>query len=257
LLTVAPVSWIARPRPAGGAVLRLFCFPYAGGTSVAYRGWSARLPPSIDVCPVQLPGRGARFRERAFDRLPDLLAAAMEGLRPHPDRPFAFFGHSMGALVAFELARDLRRRGGPMPIALFVSAHEAPHRPSPLPPVTHLSDDELVAEMRRRYDGIPEEVLAEPELLELLLPILRADVSVLESYEHVREAPLPCAVSCFSGSDDRHLTDDDLDGWREHTSEPFRLRVLPGGHFFINEEQSGEKVLAAIAEDLRPWLARA
>src|SRR6185295_8002740 len=102
-----------------------------------------------------------------------------------------------------------------------------------------------------------EEVLAEPELLQLLLPVLRADVSVLESHEHVAEDPLPCAVSCFSGTGDPHLTHDDLDGWREHTQAPFRLRVLPGGHFFINEEQSGEKVLAAIAEDLRPWLARA
>jgi medium-chain acyl-[acyl-carrier-protein] hydrolase len=160
----------------------------------------------------------------------------------------------MGALVAYELVRELRRRGAPLPVLLIVSAHEAPHRPPPLPPMSHLPDAELVDEVGRRYGGIPDEVRAEPELMEMLLPVLRADMVLLESHSHVPEPPLPCALTCLSGEGDRHLSREDLEGWREHTRGPFRVRVFPGEHFFI--DQSRPAVLASILEDLGPWLLR-
>jgi surfactin synthase thioesterase subunit len=253
MLDQAASSWLLRSRPKDGARLRLFCFPYAGGAAVAYRGWSDRLPGGVEVCPVQLPGRGNRFREPAFERIDALVRAAADGLAPHLDRPFAFFGHSMGALVAFELARELRRRGQALPFGLLVSAHEAPHRPAPLPPITHLGDAEFVDEVRRRYGGIPDEVLAEPELLEIMLPVLRSDITALEGHRHSPEPPLGCPLSCFAGVSDPHLGLEDLEGWREHTGAAFRLRRLPGGHFFLNPEESQEALLSALAEDLAAW----
>jgi medium-chain acyl-[acyl-carrier-protein] hydrolase len=244
-----PGRWVSLSRNAGEARLRLFCFPYAGGAATAYREWAGRVPRTIEVCPVHLPGRGPPFR-----RLADLVPAALEGLRSHLDRPFAFFGHSMGALVVFELARELRRRGAPLPVRLVVSAHEAPHRPPPLPPVSHLPDAELIAEVRRRFDGIPDAVMSEPELLALLVPVLRADIAMLESYVYAPEDPLPCPVTCLAGEDDRHLVREDLLAWAEQTRGSFRFRLLPGGHFFI--DGSRDAVLASIVEDLSPWLGR-
>lgn len=245
--------WVQRPPESrDGSGLRLFCFPYAGGSPAIFRTWPGRLSGEIDVCPVQLPGRGSRFRETPFQRLNDLIPAVADGLEPLLDRPYAFFGHSMGALVAFELARELRRRGRPGPVALLLSAHEAPHRPSPLPPFGHLPDTEFIDEMGRRYKGIPDEVLEEPELLELLMPVLRADINVLESYSYHPQSPLDCTLSCFGGSDDPHLTLEDLEAWRDHSRGEHHLRVLNGNHFFLETAQSD--LLRAISEDLQPWL---
>lgn len=252
---VAPVSsaggWLFRARTPAGVRLRLFCFPYAGGAASVYRSWAEAFPPEVDVCPIQLPGRGSRFREAPFQRVSDLVKAAAEALRPHLDLPFALFGHSMGALVAFELARELRRRGWPAPVLLAVSGHEAPQRPDPDPPLGHLPDAEFLEEVRARYDGIPAEVLAEEELLQLLLPVLRADILVLETYAYDEEPPLECAVSCFGGAEDRHACSEDLEAWCDQTRGPFRLRTFPGGHFFL--ESAREALLGALREDLRPW----
>lgn len=246
-------AWIQSiARPPRPARLRLFCFPYAGGSPAIFRQWAAGLPPDVEVCPIQLPGRGSRFGERPFERLESLVTAAASALEPLLDRPFAFFGHSMGALVAFELARELRRRQGRSPVLLLLSAHEAPHRPPPLPPFSHLPDDDFLVEVRDRYEGIPDEVLEEPELIALLLPVLRADIKALESHVVTPDTPLDCAVSCFGGSEDR-LTREDLEAWREHTSGSFRLRMQEGSHFFLENGRSA--LLQAISEDLRPWLS--
>jgi medium-chain acyl-[acyl-carrier-protein] hydrolase len=171
------------------------------------------------------------------------------------DLPFAFFGHSMGALVAFELARELRRRSWRGPVLLAVSGHHAPHRPDPDPPVAHLPDAEFLEQMRVRYDGIPAEILAEEELLKLILPVLRADVLVLETHPYVEEPPLDCALSCFGGEQDRHTARDDLEAWREQARGPFTLHTFPGGHFFI--ESAREAVLRALSDDLLPAIAAA
>jgi medium-chain acyl-[acyl-carrier-protein] hydrolase len=179
------------------------------------------------------------------------VPAVAEALHAYLDVPFAFFGHSMGALVAFELARELRRRAWPGPMRLAVSGHQAPHRPDPDPPVAHLPDAEFIEEMRTRYDGIPDEVLAEQELLKLVLPALRADVLVIESYVYASEPPLDCPLSCFGGEEDRQVRREDFEAWREQTRGPFRLRTFPGGHFFVDSARGA--VLQALREDLLPW----
>lgn len=245
--------WVLASRSDARSRLRLLCFPYAGGAASAYRLWSAAFPPEVEVCPIQLPGRGSRFRETPYRRAMDLVPAAADGLRPLMDRPFALFGHSMGALVAFEFARELRRRSWPAPVLLAVSGRQAPPRPAPDPPFGHLPDAEFIQEVRGRYDGIPAEVLAEEELLQLVLPSLRADILVLETYSHVPEAPLDCPISCFGGEEDRHVTREGLEGWSEHTRAGCTVRIFPGRHFFIDSAR--EAVLRSLREDLAPWIA--
>ena len=245
--------WILRPRRQLPGGLRLFCLPYAGGAASAYRCWADGLPPEVEVCALQLPGRGSRIREAPFRRVEDLVPAIAEGLGPLLDLPFALFGHSMGAVVAFELARELRRRGSPAPVLLAVSGHQAPRRPDVEPPFSHLPDPAFLEEVRKRYDGIPPEVLAEEELLQLLLPVLRADIQVLENYSYAGEPPLDCPLSCFGGEDDRHVSLADLEAWRDETSGRLRVRTFPGGHFFLESARS--EVLRALGEDLTPWSA--
>ncbi len=244
--------WVLRSRRPLPGRLRLFCLPYAGGAASAYRTWEDGLPADVEVSPVQLPGRGARFREPSCRHLGDLVPALADGVAPLLDRPFALFGHSMGAVVAFELVRELRRRGAPAPVLLAVSGRQAPRRPEPEPPFSHLPDAEFLEELRRRYDGIPPEVLAERELLQLLLPTLRADVEALEGYVYAVDAPLACPISCFGGEDDR-VTVADLEAWCDETSAPVNVRRFRGGHFFV-ETARGE-VLGALAQDLAPWSA--
>jgi len=243
--------WILRLRPRNDARLRLFCFPYAGGAPASFRSWVDALPPEVDLCPVQLPGRGSRFGEPLIRKIADLIPAAADALHRHLDVPFALFGHSLGALIAFEFARELRRRGWPQPVLLGVSGHEAPQCPDPEPPMAHLPDAEFLHEIRTRYDGIPAEVLAEEELLRLLLPVLRADVEILESHVYTLEPPLDCAIACFGGDQDRRVSREDLEAWREQTRGSFTLRVFAGGHFFIDSARAA--VLPALVESLRPW----
>ena len=250
-----PSAWILSARPRPLARRRLFCLPYAGGAASVYRSWAEMLPADVEVCPVQLPGRGSRFREAPFRKVADLIPALAEGLLPLMDLPFALFGHSMGAVVAFELARELRRRGATAPVLLALSGHQAPQRPDSEPPFSHLPDAEFLEEVQRRYDGIPPEVLAEEELLQLLLPVLRADIQVLETYAYAKEPPLDCPISCFGGEGDRHVSLADLEAWRDETCGPLRVRTFPGGHFFV--ESARADVLHALSRDLAPWSSSA
>lgn len=244
----SPNPWILRPQKRPGARVRLFCFPYAGGAAAVYHSWPQALSTDVEVCAIQLPGRGARFRDAPHTRLANLVRASADALGPSLDMPFALFGHSMGALVVFELARELRRRGAPAPVRLLVSGHEAPHRPDPDPPIGHLDDAAFVAEVCRRYDGIPREVLDQPDLMDLVLPVLRADFSVIENYAYAPEEPLDCPISCFGGTEDVRVSRADLEAWQEQTRASFRLRVIPGGHFFLDSARG--LVLEAVAHDL-------
>jgi surfactin synthase thioesterase subunit len=179
----------------------------------------------------------------------ELVPSLADGLQPLLDRPFAFFGHSMGALVAFELARELRRRAAPAPFLLGVSGYRAPHRPDPHPPFSHLPDPEFLQEVCARYDGIPPEVLAEKELLELMLPVLRTDILALEGYVYSADRPLDCPVSSFGGEDDPSVSREDLGAWRDQTQATFSVRTFPGRHFFIDSARGA--VLQAVRDDLR------
>jgi medium-chain acyl-[acyl-carrier-protein] hydrolase len=228
-------AWIEQTAGAADPALRLFCFPYAGGSSLIFLKWPRLLPATVDVCPVQLPGRGRRIREEPFRRLGPLVDALMEALLPYFDLPFAFFGHSMGALISYELARRLRERDRRGPAAIFVSGRRPPHLPLS-EPTHHLPDVEFIEDLRR-LNGTPEEVLASPEATELLLPMLRADFAVCQTYEYRERSPITCPIVSFGGLQDTDAVREELREWRRHTTGQFHLHLLPGDHFFINSQQ--------------------
>ena len=241
-------AWVFRLRRPAPPKLRLFCFPYAGGSAAVYRAWTSALPPQVEMCAVRLPGREARLAEPPFTRAEVLVPAVAEGLAPLLDLPYALLGHSMGAVAAFELARHLRCRGGRLPVRLFLSGARAPERPNPDPPLGHLSDQEFLTEVRRRYDAIPGAVLENPELVQLLLPSLRADFAVFESYVYQDLPPLDFPISAFGGLDDPRVSGEDVAAWGRHTASAFSVRMFPGDHFFIHSAEAA--VQRAVLEDL-------
>ncbi|MCA1566165.1 MAG: thioesterase II family protein [Acidobacteria bacterium] len=219
--------------------MRLFCFPYAGGNITLFHSWSRQLPASVEVCAAQLPGRGNRLREAPFTSLQPLVESLGQAISPLLQKPFAFFGHSMGALIAFELARYLRREKGVSPRHLFVSGRRAPQSPQRESPIYNLPQQEFIEELRR-LEGTPAEVLDHPELMELMTPLLRADFTVVDTYEYVPELPLECGITAYGGLQDHEVSLESLEAWRELTRGRFILRMLPGGHFFV---QSGQELL--------------
>lgn len=229
-------SWLTCLRPKPQAKLRLFCFHYAGGGALSFRSWSNSLPPTVEVCAIELPGRGSRLMERPFTRLEPLIQELTPVLLPYLNKPFAFFGHSMGALVSFELARILRKEYGLSPVHLFVSGRRAPQVPDPDPPIHTLPEREFLDELRR-YNGTPESVLENAELMQLFLPTLRADFAVLETYVYTPEPLLDCPITAFGGLEDWKASCDDLEAWREQTNAEFSLQMFPGDHFFIHSAQ--------------------
>lgn len=240
------VPW-GRPYPARhpAPALRLFCFPYAGAGASVFRDW--RLPghPAGELWAVQPPGRENRREEPALRRMPVLLRACADGLAPLLSGvPYAFFGHSMGALVAFELTRLLRRRGLPPPVHLFLSGHRAPHRPPKRGPVSTLPDDEFFARLLEMA-GASRTAVLDPELLVLLAPMIRADLELCETYRYQPEPPLTVPVTCFAAVDDSEVDVPDVAAWQEYTTAAFRLRTFSGGHTFLRD-QAGE-VCAEIA----------
>lgn len=242
-------AWIAPRRPKPAARIRLVCLPYAGGGASVFRTWQDGLPPEIDVCAVQLPGRENRLKEAPFSDLPTLVPVLADALQPDLDGPYALFGHSLGAFVAFELARTLAARGHHDPVHIFLSGQRAPQRPNPLPPVFELDDAEFLAELGRRYDAVPKAVLASPELMKMVLPLLRADFTMNDTYTWTGGQPLTSPITCFGATDDPESAEADLKGWAEHTRGAFSLRMFDGGHFFI--QQARDAVLGAISTALR------
>jgi len=243
-------SWITCRKPIPKARLRVFCFPYAGSGVSIFRAWSDSLPAEVEVCPVQLPGRGTRLMEPPFTRLSPLIQALAQALFPLLDKPFAFFGHSLGALVSFELARQLRRQYAVQPVRLFISADRAPQIPNRDPPIHNLPEGEFLVELRR-LNGTPREVLEDEELRQIMLPLLRADFAVYETYGYSTEPPLNCPISAFGGLQDHRVSRGDLEAWREQTSVSFSLRMFPGDHFFLNTTQP--PLLGALSQELRGY----
>lgn len=231
--TTRGTPWIVCPRPNPHARLRLFCFPYAGGGATAFRGWPEHMPPETEVCAVQLPGRETRIKEEPVAQLPSLLRVLAPALLPHLDRPFAFFGHSLGALVGFELSRRLRREYAVEPLHLFLSGRGAAQLPDQRPKLHALPEPQFREELRS-LGGTPEGVLEHPELLRLVIPILRADFAICENYQYTAEPPLDCSISAFGGLRDRDVSVEMLDAWRQQTNASFTLRMFPGDHFYIH-----------------------
>ena len=252
--TSSDAAWFTITTPKQQADMRLFCFPYAGGNITLFHNWSRQLPGSVEVCAAQLPGRGNRMRETPFTSLRPLVESLGEAIGPLLQKPFAFFGHSMGALIAFELTRYLRREKGLSPRHLFVSGRRAPHVPKRESPIHDLPQPEFIEELRR-LDGTPSEVLEHPELMELMIPLLRADFAMVDTYEYVPEPPLECGITAYGGLQDHEVDRESLEAWRDCTQGRFILRMLPGGHFFPRSDQ--EMLLRLLNTELHQIVMRA
>ncbi|MCW6050908.1 thioesterase II family protein [Lyngbya sp. CCAP 1446/10] len=230
-------SWITYPKPNPEAKLRLFCFHYAGGGALSFRAFPGNLPPDVEVCPIELPGRGFRLLETPFTEIEPVIEALCLKILSSLTKPFAFFGHSMGALVSFELARLLRQEYNQSPLHLFVSAHRAPQVPDRDPPIHALPEAEFLRQLCR-YNGTPKAVLENAELMELLLPTLRADFAVVENYAYSQEPPLDCPIAAFGGLQDWKVGAEELEAWRKQTNSAFSLEMFPGDHFFLHSDQT-------------------
>jgi surfactin synthase thioesterase subunit len=195
------------------------------------------LAPAVAVLPVQLPGRGTRLAESPRTRVLDLARELAGALTLGPGDRYALFGYSLGALIAFELARELRRRGAPAPDHLFACARRAPCLPEQDGRAHDLPDAAFVEEVGRRYEAIPAEVAGEPELMRLLLPALRADFEMLETYEYSEGEPLDCPITAIAGIDDPRATAYEIEGWERETRVGFSIRRFPGGHFFFRDRE--------------------
>jgi len=239
--------WIAFRRTPPRATVRLFCLPYAGAGASVFRPWANLLPPEIELCAVQLPGREDRLRDPLFTSMEPLVEALVVQLGGELDRPFALFGHSMGAIIAYELACVLRRTGLPDPVHLFVSGRRGPQIPYRHEPMHDLAEAEFVEKLRR-LNGTPEEVLRHPELLAHIIPTLRGDFAVCETYEYRREPALSCPVSVFGGLRDPEVSREDLETWSAMSTGPFRLELFPGDHFFVHACRTS--LLATLTADL-------
>ena len=230
-------SWIICPKPNPNAQLRLFCFHHAGGGTFSFRNWAQELSPIVEVYLIQLPGRERRLREPAFTRIEPLIEELKPAIIPHLNQPFAFFGYSMGSLIAFELTRRLRRDYQLYPQHLFESAYRAPQLPKTKPPIYDLPDAEFVEELRN-LNGTPEEILVNDEIMKLLISTLRGDFAVIETYNYYDEPPLNCPITAFGGLEDTKANREDLAAWSSQTNNHFNLHMLPGNHFFINSARS-------------------
>ncbi len=242
-------GWLTRPKPNPKARLRLYCFPYAGGAPQIFSSWVSLLPSEVEVLAICMPGRGRRFAEPAFTDMEPVMQA-LAPLLPL-DKPFAFFGHSMGALIGFELARRIRDRSGREPQHLFVSACFAPHESDPRP-IHHLAEPDFVRELTE-LNGMPREVLENRELIQLVMPMIRADFTLTETYAFGESSPLTCPLTAIGGTDDSFATQSNLEAWRRHTSGSFELRMFRGDHFYLHSAQ--QQLLSYIGSQLRRVLA--
>lgn len=241
-------SWVAFQSLQSAARQRLFCFPHAGGGATAYRAWLKALPDAVQVCPVQLPGREQRLRETPINTMEALLGPLLAGLQPWLDRPFSFFGHSMGAVIAYELSHQLRRQGLPMPTQLLVSGRRAPHCSARDEQTFDLPDDEFLAKLAA-LNGSPREVLENTELMALMLPMLRADFQLIETYRWNPSTPsLDCPITALGGDNDPKASLEELRAWAELTRGPFQLQCFAGGHFYLQEQL--EAVIRQVCESL-------
>ncbi len=240
--------WFPTRKPVPDARLRLFCFPYAGGGVTLFHGWNTALPPGVEVCPVQLPGRERRMMETPFRQMPALLDALEPVMAPLLDKPFAFFGYSMGTRIALGLTQRWHARGAPLPVGLVVAAGSAPH--ARIRDNFDALDDAQFVQMLRRYEGTPAEVFNHRELLELVLPLLRADFALADTL--LPATPVPCPITAWGGLEDPHVPLKALERWRELTTAEFRLQHFPGKHFFMRTEK--DRLLASLREQLVHWL---
>jgi medium-chain acyl-[acyl-carrier-protein] hydrolase len=246
-----PPQFVRVPSSAA-CRLRLFVFPHSGGGAYPFRTLSTALPSWVELSILQLPGREALFGAPMYQAMTPLVEAIVPLVVPQTDVPYAFFGHSLGSHVAFELARGLRARNAPSPRGFIVSATRAPHLRSRRLPLHDLPTPRLIDEIRR-YGGTPEAVLQNQELMDIFLPPLRADLTVFETYSHVPGAPFEFPLTAFGGRTDHRTDLDELEAWREHTTGSFSVKVFEGGHFYLLE-QSRAAFLTSLRETVETFV---
>ena len=242
-------AWITCPVPNPAARLRLFCLPFAGGGATIFRTWARALPPTIEVCPVQLPGRENRLGESPYTDILPLAQTLARQIRLYSQKPFAIYGHSMGALLAFELTRILQRQNAPLPLTLFLAAHRAAHLSPRRAPLYALPDEELIQALRR-LGGLQDEVIEDRELLDILLPTLRADLTLCDRYGFSSDTPLNCPFQLYAGRDDTEVPPEDMHSWSEHSTQSSSLHIYSGGHFFLRSDSDAlmQEIAGALAQ---------
>lgn len=240
--------WFLRPRPRRRAAVRLICAPYAGGGAAAFHGWAEALGSAVEVWVLRLPGRDARMREAPRRDLHGLVRDAVTACGPHLTEPFALFGHSLGASIAFEMAHQLRDRFGVHADHLFVSSRVAPHLAVGYGRLHELPDDSFLDAIDQRFQAIPPLIRDDPDLRRLYLPTLRADTEMLETYEHEPSEPLTCPITALGGVADPEVHPDDLAAWGRHGQGDFAVVTFPGGHFYLQEQRPA--LLARVAQEM-------
>ena len=219
-----------RPRPA--AAFRLFCFPHAGGTPIAFFPWADLCGENIECVSLQYRGRAQRLKETPLTSVDDFVREISLDLGALCDKPFAFYGHSFGGIVAFELARHLQRSGHAGPLHLYVGATRPPHLGSPFPSIHGLAEDEFIANIQSRYGGIPSVILEDPAVMKMFVPAMRGDFTAYESYRYKPGPPLEIPITAFGGAEDTAVKAACLHEWELHTEAGFDINILPGDHFF-------------------------
>ena len=249
-----PNPWFVCPRANPRAEMRLFFFPYAGGGPPAFSKWAGELPDYMEGMIAHYPGRGSRYQEPPLKHFSTLVENLFQAIQTRLDKPFAFFGHSLGGLVAFELARHLRSQNLSCPQILFISACGAPHIPDPHPPIHKLPDAEFLATLQA-LNGIPFGLQDNPEIMELLLLMLRADFEAVENYRYdPAGSPLDIPITAYGGLGDPRVDRGRLEGWASLTNANYKLQYFPGDHFFINTARKA--VIASIAAELESFYAK-
>jgi len=237
--------WFVSTCHQPNADIRLVCFPFAGGGGSVFSSWKERFD-GVDVKSLQLPGRESRFRDKPIDDFELLMCQLVTAIEEKLDKPFVFFGHSLGGLLAFELARHLQERSLPQPEHLIISGKQAIGAQPRRKPIFNLPDDQFITELEK-YAGTPKEILESKELIQLLLPMLRADVTLFDCYARRDiKTKLSCPVSVFGADSDPFVAVEDLSGWRAETDGEFNQRIFSGGHFFINDKS--EEVINTVRQ---------
>jgi len=244
VILVAPKSkWISVLNKPTLIKTRLICFPYAGGSAQSFKDWASHLPAHTQLCAIQLPGRSSRFTEPLFTSIQSIVEALRHEIKPFLDKPFFFFGHSMGAAISFELTRVLQKEGF-QPRRLFPSGRNAPHRPNEREQIHQLPEAQFRDKLRE-MNGTPPEILAHQELMDLMAPIVRADFTVSESYSFQPGDKLKCPMTAFGGTKDPDVPADSIEAWTEHTTGESSWHMFPGDHFFLNSHRDAllEKIV--------------
>lgn len=243
------ISWFNCLKPRRSPSLRLFCFPYAGGGGLVYKEWYKKLPSNIEMHIAQLPGREQRFSEELPGSVEEIIRYLKRDIQPYINEPFVLFGHSMGALISYELARTLMEEQDKAPVRLFVSGKSAPHLKNIDTPTYNLSKEQFIKKIKS-FNGTPKEIIEDEEIMNVFEPKLRRDFEVCDTYKFTNTSHLTCPITVFGGTDDHVVPKTHLEAWREltHTKEPCHVHLLKGDHFFIYNHTSF--IINSIIEDV-------